>query len=181
MVMKLLLILFIALNCIFSLIASAREPSVDTSIEMRDILNLQRQVYQAEDRFFELYNKLNDDDLYDIHCRMHAQIGTKIKNRECIPNFYDQVTADSAQSFLNRAIHGLDENKRVEIEGSISTSTVISYHYPILKKRMKELVESNPDLYDRITELHQLTERLEEKKRIYYGRDNDFQNAQTIP
>lgn len=188
MLMKSKIILFILFIWLLSPGVTAEEPSVETSIktdnqeqtteditilEMNDLLNLQRQVYRGEDRFFKLFNKLNDDDMYDIHCRMHAPIGTNIKRRECVPEFYDRLTANTAQSFIKRAIHGLDENKRVEFEGTISAGAVIPHHYKILKKRMDELVKANPELYERITELHKLTHKLEEKHRIYYERNAD--------
>ena len=187
-VIKLNIILLISLIWFFSPGVTAEKPSVESSIKvdnqeqtnddiemagMHNILNLQHQVYQAEERFFELFNELNDDDLYDIHCRMHAPIGTKIKKRACVPNFYEQLTADKAQSFLNRAIHGLEENKRVEVQGAVTASAAIPHHYTILKKKMKDLVKTNPELYNRITKLHNLTEKLEKERRIYSEKNDD--------
>jgi len=67
----------------------------------------------------------------------------------------------------------IKEYKRVEVEGTISASTVIPHYFSILKKRMGKLVKANPELYIRITELHKLTDKLEEKRRIYSGKNAD--------
>ena len=130
-----------------------------TVIGMRDILSLQKQVYLAEDRFYELFNKLNTDDLYDVRCRWQAPIGTRIKRRQCFPNFYQKATADYADAFL-------------EGRFMVPVTSTLSVHYPELEARMKELVLANPELFERISELFELSERLENNKRVYFGKDD---------
>src|SRR5690606_37366877 len=50
--------------------------------------SLARRIEQAEDDFFRLYNALNRDDRFDVHCgavALHA--GSMIMRRTCMPGF----------------------------------------------------------------------------------------------
>src|SRR5690606_28672554 len=50
--------------------------------------SLARRIEQAEDDFFQLYNALNRDDRFDVHCgdvALHA--GSMIMRRTCMPGF----------------------------------------------------------------------------------------------
>lgn len=131
-----------------------------TVIGMRDILSLQKQVFQAEDRFYKLYNELNNDDIYDIRCRKRAPTGTRIKQRECLPNFFTIATADFTDAFL-------------EGRFMVPVTSKISVQYPVLEEKMKELVLQNTDLYTRATELYELTEKFKNNLHIYFGKEQD--------
>lgn len=137
-----------------------------TVIGMRDITSLDRQVIEARNRIYELFNELNTDDLYDVHCRMIAPTGSRIKKRQCLPNFYNKATTDAAQGWLSGEVTG-------NYGGVIPVNAVLDYHYPILKEKMKEKVLENRDLFDRFVELAELEEKLEEKRNIYWGREQE--------
>jgi len=133
-------------------------------IGMRDLLSLQRQVYKAEDRFYELFNELNDDDLYDIHCVNTERFGSRIRFRQCLPNFYIKATADESQGWLD----SLTGNYGFVVP----SNSVTSHYYPILETRMKELVKTNPELLERVTELYQLSEKLDKDASVYFERED---------
>lgn len=59
--------------------------------------NLRKQIYDAEDTFYDLYNKLNKDDDYDTNC-VYLQLDptSQIKHRVCIPGFVADAMADWA-------------------------------------------------------------------------------------
>ena len=49
---------------------------------------LSREIEAAEDDFFVLYNKLNKDSQYDVHCgRMALNKGSMLMVRACVPGF----------------------------------------------------------------------------------------------
>jgi hypothetical protein len=49
---------------------------------------LSREIEAAEDDFFVLYNKLNKDSQYDVHCgRMALNRGSMLMVRACVPGF----------------------------------------------------------------------------------------------
>lgn len=56
---------------------------------------VRNRIADAEDQFFQLYNKLNKNDDYDTSCvfvNMDSQ--SKIKSRVCIPGFFADALAD---------------------------------------------------------------------------------------
>jgi hypothetical protein len=61
---------------------------------------LQSELIETQDRFYALYNKLNTNDDFDIHCTMHAPIGTRIEKRQCRLEFLREATAAEGQNFF---------------------------------------------------------------------------------
>ena len=51
---------------------------------------LRYEMNHAADVTFDLFNSLNSDDEYDIHCYKEASIGSHIMRRVCRPNFEKQ-------------------------------------------------------------------------------------------
>jgi hypothetical protein len=62
--------------------------------------HLRREVYQAEEAFYSLYNDLNDDRDYDVNCFYEKPTGTNIKNHVCRARFISE--AYSAHAARNR-------------------------------------------------------------------------------
>ena len=138
-----------------------------TVIGQQQIFTLQQQIIQAEDRAFDIFNELNDDDMYDIHCRMEARTGTLLKKRMCRPNFYHRATADNASEYL--ALIGEYSNYGGP---SPSTRNVFTYRFPIFKDKVKELAKENPELLDAMQEIFALTEELQNSRDTYHGMDD---------
>lgn len=55
---------------------------------------LREDVIQAEEQVFTVFNAINSNDEFDIHCVEEARTGTRIKSRLCRPNFVTQLTKD---------------------------------------------------------------------------------------
>ena len=143
----------------------------------RIILNLRQQIIQAEDHAFEIFNALNDDDMYDIHCRMEAQIGSNIKKRLCLPNYYHRATANNALEYLSSIVTcGMPwDGCSAPISPTISTPVklVSAYRQPIFKEKVKELAKENPELLDELKGLFELNEELKKKRNAYHGFDDE--------
>lgn len=82
-------------------------PTDDAPQELEEILvrgkKLKQQIADAEDDFFNLFNKVNTDDDYDTSCvylNLDTEGLTTIKSRVCIPGF---VADAIAQSFVAKA------------------------------------------------------------------------------
>jgi hypothetical protein len=58
-------------------------------------------IVAAEQRFYDLYNELNQDDDFDVHCREHAPLGTRIKQRQCLIAFQEEAQMEFVQAALN--------------------------------------------------------------------------------
>lgn len=125
---------------------------------------LNAQIREAEDRMYGLFNELNTDDVYDIHCVWEAPLGTRIKKRECRPEFVNRAQRDEAQNFLSQ-MSGF---------GSVNPTPVmaqLAHHYPILADKMKALIRENPELLDAVVRHYELRKELEERKSAYFKRD----------
>jgi len=135
-----------------------------TVIGQKYISTLRIQIIKAEDHAYDIFNALNDDDDYDVHCRMEARIGTLIKKRVCLPNFYDKATADDAQVYL-----GLIGGSTNYIPAAPSASSVFALKFPIFKSKVKKLALENPELLDAVRELFEINEELRRVRNAYHG------------
>lgn len=59
-------------------------------------------IEEAEDAFFALYNELNDDDRFDVHCGLTSlQPGSMILKRSCVPGFMaDRIRLQSPARYF---------------------------------------------------------------------------------
>ena len=92
--------------------------------------DLRRDLWRSEKDFYSIYNKLNDDSLYDVHCIKEAPTGSVIKSQICRPKFLDKALRDGKVNYTT----GLDANSN--ITGKIAT----------FRKKLETLVAANPDL-----------------------------------
>lgn len=125
---------------------------------------LHNQIRDAEDRLYGLFNELNPDNLYDIHCVWEAPLGTRIRKRNCRPEFVDRATRDEAQNFL----------AQMQGAGAANPTPVmaqLAFHYPILQAKMKALVQEHPELFDAVLRLTQLHQELDTRKTAYFSDD----------
>lgn len=82
--------------------ASAADATpVEELVELNEVWvrgkKLARRVADAEDRLFRLYNKLNKNDIYDVHCGSLAlQPGSMIMQRTCLPGYLSHINYVSA-------------------------------------------------------------------------------------
>lgn len=110
----------------------------------------------AERKVFELFNAINDDDYYDVHCQMEAELGTRIKKQVCRPEFIDRATAEDASAYL--------DGRSSALPVSIATR-----HYPELEARMRKALISNPELQEAVIDHHYLREELNENLGSFFG------------
>jgi hypothetical protein len=66
----------------------------------RDIARLRQAVVEAEDRFYARYNELNDNDDYDVNCRMEARTGTRLERRICRAVYQEEAIRESSKEGL---------------------------------------------------------------------------------
>jgi len=89
-----ILALFIAVLT-FPILAVAQDEgaSSDQTIDnivvvgQKSLSELRRDVFEAEEEFYSVYNNLNDDKDYDVRCFYEKPTGTHIKNHVCRARF----------------------------------------------------------------------------------------------
>ena len=91
---------------------------------------LRRDLIDAQDDFYSLYNKLNDDNEYDVRCSYEMPTGQRTKHYICRPVFFSKAR--------NRE----NLNRRV----SPDNDPVIKEKLVKLQEKMEILVADNPEL-----------------------------------
>lgn len=124
--------------------------------------DLERRIREAEDHMYALYNDLNDDDRYDFHCRWDQPTGTRIRVRNCRPQFLIQATTEEATNFLQTQ-QGFMGN------GALPVVSVLEYHTPILEEKLKGFISENDELFDAVVHHHELREELKARRSTYFG------------
>ena len=129
--------------------ASALQFAGENAMELEEVEvigkklhQLQRELVQAQDRFYALYNELNTNDDFDIHCLMEARTGALIRKRECRLEFLMEASAQEAQDFY------------LSITGSAMGSAAISPQMQWLQRQdeyrrnIRAVLEAHPQLIE---------------------------------
>ena len=91
---------------------------------------LRRELWEVEDDFYALYNKLNDSALYDVHCAREAPTGSRIKQQVCRPEF------------LVRALNRGDITSMTDM----NSSPLIAGKMAKFQETLGTLMAANPEL-----------------------------------
>jgi hypothetical protein len=70
-----------------------------TVVGQRTLRDLRLEVQLERERVYGLFNLLNSDDQFDIHCTSVPRTGTRIPQRVCRPQFADDATHDVGEDF----------------------------------------------------------------------------------
>jgi len=96
----------------------------------KSLKGLRQDLWRSEDDFYSLYNKLNDDNLYDVRCVYKAPTGSRIKNQVCRP------------VFLSKAISRGD----ITSVTNLDTNPVIADKMAKFRQKLGTLIAANPEL-----------------------------------
>lgn len=132
----------------------------------RSLLMLRQQVSEAEDVMYGLYNELNKDDQYDIVCTLDTRVFSHIKEKTCLPVYAREALMEEAQNQA-RGMQGQSAS------GAPPLQAVLSYEYPRLDARFKEMVEQNPELFDAVAKHYELRETWRLRRKTYFGNDDE--------
>ncbi len=125
------LALFVAVLAL-PLTAAGEEDVIDDIVVTgeKSMAELRRELAKAEKEFYSLYNDLNDDNDYDVRCRMESPTGVRKRYQVCRPVFFSEAR--------NRE----DKNRPVDP----ATDPTLQAKLETLQEKMETLVASNPDL-----------------------------------
>ena len=96
----------------------------------RSTADLRHDLWQTEDDSHTPYNKLNDDNLYDVRCSYEAPIGSRIKTHVCRP------------AFLLRALSRGEINRMTNLE----KNPAIVEKMARFREKPGPLIAANPEL-----------------------------------
>jgi len=133
-----ILALFIAVLALpMAAIGQDEEASTEIAvIGQKSLAEIRRDVFQAEEDFYVLFNKLNDEKDYDVRCFYEKPTGTRIKNHVCRAKF---VT----KAFERHARRNRNNLSSVANQGSDPVLAEKSAKY---QEKMETLIAANPDL-----------------------------------
>jgi hypothetical protein len=138
--------------------ATAESGEIDEIVVLgaRSLTLLRQEVIVAEDRFFDLYNELNDDDKYDIVCETRRPIGTRIQVRECKAQFVKDAEYQATQDALQ-----FSESPANVTARAIRASTE---DYEILDEKLKTFAVSSPELQEALMEYDGLNKKYADER-----------------
>ena len=112
--------------------AAADDEAIDNIVVavQKSSAELLQDLWDSEDNFYELYNKLNDDNLYDVRCAFVAPTGSRIKNQVCHPVFLKQAMA----------------NGQVTRVTNLEKNAVLSRKMAKFRETLDALMASSPEL-----------------------------------
>ena len=109
---------------------------------------LRRDLWRAEKKFYSLYNKLNDDSLYDVSCTKDAPTGSVIPVQTCRPEFLDRAIREGEIK------SGSNPNADPDLARKIAT----------FRENMAVLISENPDLQSAVATLNSAHAQVEADK-----------------
>ncbi len=117
---------------------ASNDETIDDSVVVgqKSLAELRRDAFQAEEDFYSLYNKLNDDKEYDVRCFYEKQTGSRIKNHVCRARFVTKV-------YERHARRNRNDLSRVANQGA---DPVLAEKTAKYQEKMETLIAANPEL-----------------------------------
>lgn len=126
----------IVLHCMISIALLPIIALGQGEVSEKSLNDLRKEVYQAEEDFYSVYNKLNEDKDYAVRCSYETVTGTRQKNHICRARF---VT----QAYERHARRNRNDMSRVANQDA---DPVLAEKTAIYEAKMEALIASNPDL-----------------------------------
>lgn len=116
--------------------------------------DMPRAIDKAEERFFQLYNELNEKEDLDIRCYKDKPTGSRIPAQLCKPVFYARAEENLMQNLLARlgVAGALKRDARLPMQ-------VMHERFDELVDNLAQLLEDNPQLMQLLQERNQLEAR----------------------
>ena len=123
------------------------EPTEEVIVYGHTRSTLRDELHRAEEKVFSIFNSLNSDDQYDIHCEYRLKRLSHMQIRVCEANFVGTLTSEAAyEAFMKRPLGARDAmmlRKRAE-----------------LLDEMRKLAVERPELLEALSELRNARDAL---------------------
>lgn len=127
--------------------ASQAEDPAEIVVRGARLRDLKAAITKAEDRFYEKYNELNEEDDFDIECRVQPPLGTRIPGRSCLTRLQLEAKADFGREYLQN-LQDMSKFGTVEIAKPPDTNpeAIWAARYDDYRANMLALLRAHPDL-----------------------------------
>ena len=95
---------------------SRNDSSADEELVVRGqrLSDFRSELEMARVRVYDLFNDLNSDDAFDVHCQHEAATGTRMRQHICRPQFKDDISNAAAKAWVygikDHCTDGLTQN-----------------------------------------------------------------------
>lgn len=151
-----ILTLFVAVLALPMTAVAQDEEAIDDIVVVgeKSTAALRRDVYQSEDDFYALYNKLNDDDEYDVRCFYETPTGTRMKNHVCRAAFV-------SNAYMKHASRNGFDVKRVANQDA---SPAMQEKTAKFQEKLETLIATNPELQEALIRYNTARARFMEER-----------------
>jgi len=111
---------------------------------------LRHAVYRAEENFFNVFNSLNDDDEFDVHCFYETPSFTHIRRHVCRANFVIDATSAEAANIRTQGprwnpppAEWAIESKKKRLGEMLQA---LAFEHPELLRALNEYTEARQNL-----------------------------------
>lgn len=115
--------------------------------------SLRRQVYRAEEKFFDAFNSLNQDDDFRVRCYYETPSFTHIRRHVCRAKFVVDATSAEAARLLGKAVGP-----------AMPAEVAIERKKERFREVIEELVAEHPELLQALDEYTNARQILESEK-----------------
>lgn len=122
-------------------------------VQGRSMRFLRDRLTLAEDNLYAIYNEINTVDEFDIHCRMHGATGTRMVQRQCLPNYVKDMDERKAQAF--HRVYGGEGSYDLDWQ---SPMAALGFKTAELERHMQTLALEHPELLEAMQTLYGLME-----------------------
>jgi len=112
----------------------------------RSLVPIERQMQRADQKLYEISNKLIDDPQYKVFCLRESTAGSNIKKRVCRPGFERNLAADAWEAEKTMGRQG---GNRFAFDYNLPEAE-LRKHREIFTQKLMELAATNPDLAEAI-------------------------------
>jgi len=140
----------------------------------RRLSDFRSELQVARVRVYDVFNDLNSDDAFDVHCQIEDSTGTRMRQHICRPQFKDDISNAAAKAWayglMDACAGGLTQECIFSPAASqaISSAQAEESREPVMQRlfaqEMARVVAENPELQQAILD-YEAVERAYEEAR----------------
>ena len=150
--------------------------AVDDEVVVRGrrLADFRAELQAARVRVYDLFNELNSDDAFDVHCQLEDGTGTRMRQQTCRPQFKDEISSEAAEAWvegIRDACGGQLTQDCIFSEAANqgrSAALAVESTEPLMQKRfaleMARVVAEHPEMQQAIVD-YEAVERAYEEAR----------------
>jgi hypothetical protein len=130
------------------------EPAAAAPKSEASVAELRRETYQAEEDFYKIFNRLNEDRDYDVRCFDEKATGTNIKTQTCRARFVTNAYERHARRNRNDVSRMANQ----------SADPVLAEKTAIFQEKLETAIATDPELQAALIRFNTAQTRLAEAR-----------------